>query len=229
MTISETVAETYYVSPAGDDANPGTAQLPFKTFAKGLSTAVARKNANVSVKLVLKDGTYRERATIARIGAGTSDDAEAALIIQAENTGKAIISGSDIWGGWTPEGANWVHNWPHNWGSGPQPGGPALGPVALRREMIFVKNQLYRQVLKLEEMGPGKFYVDETADKAYVQPLEGVNMASDTVEVGIRVSTLSIIGRKNIAVKGLVLQHASTPGAVQLCDPGTPRRTARIS
>ena len=45
----------YYVSPTGNDSNPGTESLPWKTLAKAASTATA------NTTVFIKQGIYRER------------------------------------------------------------------------------------------------------------------------------------------------------------------------
>lgn len=52
-------AGEFHVSPAGDDANPGTAQKPFATIEKGRDAARAEKNS----KVVLAPGAYRRTKT----------------------------------------------------------------------------------------------------------------------------------------------------------------------
>jgi hypothetical protein len=45
----------YYVAPGGNDSNPGTESLPWKTLAKAASTATA------NTTVFIKQGTYKER------------------------------------------------------------------------------------------------------------------------------------------------------------------------
>ena len=55
----------YYVSPGGDDSNPGTYSLPWKTFAKAVSMATA------NVTVFIRKGTYNER--LIPVNSGTAD------------------------------------------------------------------------------------------------------------------------------------------------------------
>jgi uncharacterized protein YfiM (DUF2279 family) len=55
----------YYVSPAGNDSNPGTESLPWKTLAKAATTATA------GVTVFIKQGTYNER--LVPVNSGTVD------------------------------------------------------------------------------------------------------------------------------------------------------------
>jgi len=45
----------YYVSPTGNDSNPGTESLPWKTLSKAASMATA------GITIFIKQGTYSER------------------------------------------------------------------------------------------------------------------------------------------------------------------------
>jgi len=55
-------AGTYYVSPDGNNGNPGTEELPWKTVQKAANTLNAGDTA------LIKDGTYRELVTVTRSG-----------------------------------------------------------------------------------------------------------------------------------------------------------------
>lgn len=55
----------YYVAPDGNDSNPGTESLPWKTLAKAASMATA------GVTVFIKQGTYRER--LVPVYSGTAD------------------------------------------------------------------------------------------------------------------------------------------------------------
>jgi len=57
------VGETYYVSTTGDDANPGTQELPWKTIQKAADTMVAGD------LVIVLPGTYPERVNVAVSGA----------------------------------------------------------------------------------------------------------------------------------------------------------------
>ncbi len=76
--------------------------------------------------------------------------------------------------------------------------------------MIFVNDVLYRQVLSLQEMGPGKFYVNEDTDKVYLQGASGVSITSAQVEVSVRSGLVTISGRRNVVVKGFIIERANT-------------------
>ncbi len=58
-------AHTYYVSPAGSDANPGTQALPWKTIQKAANTLAAGDT------VLIRAGTYNQRLFITRGGSAT--------------------------------------------------------------------------------------------------------------------------------------------------------------
>lgn len=64
-TVATPPGPAYYVSPAGNDSNPGTELLPWKTLAKAASMATA------NVTVFIKQGIYRER--LLPINSGTPD------------------------------------------------------------------------------------------------------------------------------------------------------------
>jgi hypothetical protein len=63
---TQAAGSIYYVSPTGNDANPGTATAPFKTFAKANSLLTAGSTLNIYA------GTYTEQLKISK--SGTSSD-----------------------------------------------------------------------------------------------------------------------------------------------------------
>jgi parallel beta-helix repeat protein len=62
---AQTGPSYYYVAPGGNDSNPGTESLPWKTLTKAASTATA------NVTVFIKQGTYRER--LVPVNSGTPE------------------------------------------------------------------------------------------------------------------------------------------------------------
>ena len=83
-------AADYYVSPAADDAGPGTVQQPWKTLAHAMATLKPGDTAHVL------EGTYEEKLMITRGGAEGSP-----ITLKAE--GAVILSGKGV------EGDNIIH------------------------------------------------------------------------------------------------------------------------
>jgi hypothetical protein len=96
-------ANGYYVSPAGDDANPGTLLAPWQTLRKALTSLVAGDVLHV------RGGTYSERlggSTPIAIHPGT---ASAPILVEAYPGERAVLAGLLWLNGpsyWTIDGLN---------------------------------------------------------------------------------------------------------------------------
>ncbi len=194
-------------SPTADDGNPGTDTLPLKTIGRGVQLAVADNAKRTSATVLIHPGTYRE--TISIPPGGT----DAALTLQATEKGKAVISGSDVWKGWTRwDGRGiYVHAWPYAWGLAPIPSGwPSLRDIVRHREMVFVDGLLLTQVLSADQMTPGTFSVDEGAHRVFLWAPRGSDPTTATVEVAVRDPLLKTASRMNLTIRGLVFEHAAT-------------------
>jgi hypothetical protein len=75
-------AQTFYVSPAGNDANPGTETAPWKTIGKAASMLAAGDTA------VIMDGTYTEPEIVFR----NSGTATRPITLRAQHKHQAILS-----------------------------------------------------------------------------------------------------------------------------------------
>jgi parallel beta-helix repeat protein len=75
----------YYVSSRGNDSNPGTESLPWRTLAKAASMATA------NVTVFIKQGTYRER--LVPMNSGTAD---APIIFTSFPGDSVIITGAGM-------------------------------------------------------------------------------------------------------------------------------------
>jgi hypothetical protein len=75
-------AATYYVATNGNDANPGTLELPWRTIQKCANTI------NGGDDCVVKNGSYTENVNVTRSGS-----AEKYLTLKAENSRQAIVQG----------------------------------------------------------------------------------------------------------------------------------------
>jgi hypothetical protein len=75
---------TYYVSPSGNDGNPGTAAAPWRTVTKAANTLTAGST------VIVKPGTYYESLIPARSGA-----ADNLITFKAETQGTAVLDGQN--------------------------------------------------------------------------------------------------------------------------------------
>ena len=80
-------AATYYVSPSGNDANPGTEAQPWATFNRAWGTIVRGDT------LVLLDGTYYQTLAPNLPAPGATP---LYVTIKAKNDGKAVIDGQGV-------------------------------------------------------------------------------------------------------------------------------------
>jgi hypothetical protein len=84
--------------------------------------------------------------------------------------------------------------------------------------MIFVNGNPLTQVLSYSTLQAGTFFVDESDSVIHVYPPKGTDMHTSLVESAMRPQTLSVLGRSNLVLRGLVLGHArncaNTAGAI---------------
>ncbi|HEY1183882.1 MAG TPA: hypothetical protein VGE89_06840, partial [Bryobacteraceae bacterium] len=97
------VATSYYVSPAGSDAWPGTQAQPFATFQFAASKLLDGDT------LIVRAGDYHEIVTL-----GTSGTAAAPITIQAAPRERpTLIGATPVAGPWTAySGAIYKASWP---------------------------------------------------------------------------------------------------------------------
>ena len=203
---STAYAVDIYVSVSGSDSNPGTVSSPLRTVQRAVEVAKVHNANNKPVTITLSAGTYREAVEWSRSGSTT----DAPIVFQASPLGSAIISGSDVFTNWNPESQPnlYSHVWTNNWGVKSWLGAPSL-EVARRRELVFINGELLTQVTSFNALTDNSFYVDETADKLYIQTTSNPN--ESRVEVGVRKGIFVIRWLKNVTVKGIVFQHDTTP------------------
>ncbi|MEO8413260.1 MAG: right-handed parallel beta-helix repeat-containing protein [Ginsengibacter sp.] len=88
------MAQKIYVSPAGDDSNPGTKERPLLSFAK--AQVVARKfSPAISVEVLFANGVYYLPGTI-EFTAADAKVLPATVLYKAEEEGRAVISGGSL-------------------------------------------------------------------------------------------------------------------------------------
>ena len=91
MLAISAVAGDYYVSPKGNDENPGTLQRPFGTLRRA-QEAVRQINGREPVRVFLRGGTYYLAQTLT-FGADDSGTKEFPVIYQAYQNERPVISG----------------------------------------------------------------------------------------------------------------------------------------
>jgi hypothetical protein len=209
--VSENEASVLYVDAQnGSDSNSGASSSPLKTIQAALNKANINNQKGVGTKIIVNAGVYRESVNVDPVSGMTS----AALTIEAATNGTAIIAGSEVLSGWSADSqysGAYVANWTPAQSTCALPSGwPAVQPIALRTEMLFVNNSALTQVLAYSDLKPGTFFVKTTDGTVHVWPPAGIDPSSATVEVAARAKTISVVGRSNIVLRGLVFEHASS-------------------
>jgi len=73
-------ASTYYVSPSGNDSNPGTQASPFRTIQKGVNTAQAGDT------VLVRGGTYNEAVNVNRGGITIANYPNETPVLDGQNS-----------------------------------------------------------------------------------------------------------------------------------------------
>jgi hypothetical protein len=176
------------------------------TISEALARQRSIRDSGSNVRVLVYPGTYRESLSLHGAAAN-----EPALSIEATQPG-VIISGSDVFTGWQALAGSpgvYYHNWPHNWGLVTIPNGwePVnVQPIVRRSEMVFNDGNHLTQVLSLAELSAGEFFVDEAADRIYMQPSGGLG----TVEVATRPRLVFFQSIRNVSVDGFIFEHAAS-------------------
>ncbi len=215
-TVNESLElYTFYVDGTnGSDSNPGTETLPFKTIGYAASQAVTNNHNNKGTHVWIQNGTYREAISLS----GSGSDTSWPITFEAVNHGKVTVSGGVLYTGWSTYSGNssiYTNAWDNDWGlcatlagcdtaTYPQP------DIMRRQEMVAVNGTAMTQVLSLTQMVAGTFYVDTTSKLIYLWPPSGTKMSTATVDVATQLTLLSLSGKSNIVVRGIIFQYANS-------------------
>jgi hypothetical protein len=200
----------YVDGNSGNDGNPGTQSMPFRTIQAAVSQARLNNTKSIGTKVLINPGIYRESVNIS----SSYNQTSAPMTFQATQIGAAIISGSDVLTNWYHTGNNssiYTYAWNNNFGACAIPSGWPSGfaGVVLRTEMIFVNGTPLTQVMSFSALRAGTFYVDEGANQMDIWPSASTDMNSAIVEAAVRPQTLALNGRTNVVLRGLVFRHAA--------------------
>lgn len=207
-SIVENQSNTIYVNTAtGADTNPGTSAKSIKTIQAAVNKALTLAKSGVGSKVMIAPGTYRETVTINNY-AGS-----APITMQAATAGTVVVDGADVLTDWHLASPGiYEYTWkdtvtgcslPSGWYTG-------MPPVVQANEMVFVNGASMTQVMSASQLHPGTFYVNISGEQVQVDPPSGTNMASATVEVAARRSTLAVNSSKNLVFRNMVFQHAAS-------------------
>ena len=211
-------SETVYVdAEKGIDTNQGRSQQkPLKSIGVALKQALIAYDKGASTRIQIAPGTYRESLQLT----GKNMNVGPRIAIEAATPGTVIISGADVWTGWQKSDESpdeYTHAWSSQGGlcKVPPHWPNDIGEIALRREMVFVDQNLVRQVLSRAELAPGTFFVDDPRGVIYLRLTPDFDISRATVEVAVRPKLLSDNGVSGIQVSGIAFEKANTclPGA----------------
>ena len=197
----------YVDAKVGSDSNSGAQTAPFKTIQAAVNKASSLNQQGIGVKVIINDGVYRESVTI-----GNYRSTSATLTVQAANTGNAIISGSDVVAGWTQENSTtWQAHFSHTTGfcAIPATWPTTFPPIIQRTDMVFVNGTPLTQVIASNQLTPGTFFFSDGYQMLHIAPPSGTNMSTAVVEAANRSTTLSLVNRTNVVLRGLVFRHAA--------------------
>jgi Right handed beta helix region/Protein of unknown function (DUF1565) len=201
----------YVDAMAGNDNNSGVSAKPFRTIAKATERAVANSRHDISTTIVVGPGTYRESIRIS----ATAEQGQAAITIEASAPSTVIVSGADVWVGWTVDGSvpgEYVHPWPFQWGAcaTPQNWPGNLEAIVRRREMVIVNHQVVDQVMSRADLTDNSFFVDDAAGQILLRPPAGVAASQVEVEVAVRAKLFESHGYNNLTLNGLTFTRAAS-------------------
>jgi hypothetical protein len=144
---------TFHVSPSGSDRNPGTAGSPVRTVNRAVALAASGST------ILLHSGTYHESVHV------FGKD----LDIAAASGASVVFDGSRPVGGWVRDGNRWYSpGWTATF---PRTSGEQMNPavpMAAYPDLAFLDGAPLRQVASLSGLGPGRFFVDQAADRLWI-------------------------------------------------------------
>jgi hypothetical protein len=200
----------YVDTTNGSDTNPGTKSLPLKTIGASVSLAETNNKNSIGSRVIINPGTYRESVTVLPNHISSS----LPITFEAAVDGTVFVSGAQQYAGWKTYSGNSqidTHSWSYAWGlCAPVAGMPTAPDIVLRREMVFVNGTHLNQVLSLNEVVVGTFYVDETHSTIYIWPPAGMNINSADVEVAVLPTLWTVQNQSNIVVRGLTFEYANS-------------------
>jgi hypothetical protein len=204
-------ANVYVDATNGSDSNNGSKSSPLKTIGASVTMAIKNNQSGVGTRVTINPGTYREFVSFG----SSRNSTNAPITFEAATNGTVFISGADLMTGWITYSGNskiFENSWPYNFGSCAPGGGttPFEQKIVLRREILVVNGKPLTQVLSLQSMLPGTFFVDDQQSKVYAYPASGTDLASATVEVATRPHVLQDDGQSYVVFRGLTFEYANT-------------------
>jgi hypothetical protein len=211
-TVNESLETAYiYVDGTkGSDSNSGSQSSPLKTIGAAASMAQTNNHNSIGSRITINPGTYRESVILNY----NKKDTSLPITFEAATNGTVIVSGATVYTGWAHYSANqriYTNSWLNTWGICAQISiCPFQQDIMMRQEMVAVNGVAMTQVLSLNQMVKGTFYVDVAGAQIYLWPPYGTKMSTATVEVASLPTIFEISGKSNIVVRGLTFQYANS-------------------
>lgn len=183
-----------FVSPSGNDTQPGTEAAPVATLAK----AIALVPANGTI--VARGGTYRD---------GSSASVTKTFTLQAYPHEQPWFDGTDVVTTWTASNGQWYVDWDTSsfcagqyyslaYGAQTQTGpcafldeyGDPKNPAAADPQLVFIDGVYVHEVTTLGAATGANFFYDQNAKRLYL----GTDPSGHTVELAKRPMAIAIQG-----------------------------------
>jgi hypothetical protein len=211
----------------GNDNNPGTHEQPLKTIAKSASLAEDNNRNSIGTKVIINPGLYRENISL---DGRLHKDTALPETFEALTPGTVLITGADQYTNWTQYSGNssiYSTPWTYNWGQCPPLLGATVQPqtdILMRREMAIINGAPMEQVMSLDQMVEGTFYVDDSGQQFYIWPPSGTDLNSADVELADRGQLWNITSKNGVVLRGLTFEYSAdckSQGAVGVIHAGT--------
>ncbi|NPA35424.1 MAG: T9SS type A sorting domain-containing protein [Chlorobi bacterium] len=183
-----------YVSPTGDDDNPGTIDQPFKTIQQGV------KSVESDGTVYVRGGIYREEVTVYTNG----------ITIEAYSNESPVIKGSVVATGWEPRGDFWkkfVDIQPQQvFVDGNNP----LQQIGMPSEYIVnddTKRYMSQVGTDINDMAPGRFWWE--SDTLYIWLDDSSDPNTHEIEVSQNRRVLNLLSSSGSVVKGITIEHSN--------------------
>tara|TARA_A100000171_G_C2138979_1_gene152950 strand:- start:2697 stop:4286 length:1590 start_codon:yes stop_codon:yes gene_type:complete len=221
-TSGDETNELIYIATNGSDANSGATSSPFATMQKALTVAQGKRSQGKPVKIVVKNGTYRQEASVSASGGNLPP-----LVIEAETPHQAIFIGSEPITV-NPDWQSQVENlYMTNKGTLHPDQKPIFNAANYSNPMNTSVPALLVNGKQLQHQQGGDL---RNSSNAYMYSPQlfmvnpgGVNLTSASVEVTVREHAIKIVNGGNVTVKGLRLKgfpQASIPQLTEQQMPG---------
>ena len=187
-------------------------------FASAIASAVSAAQTGKHVLVTVPNHTYRESVTISGVTSGSID-------IVANHIGHAIISGADLFTGWSQSGDVWTHAWNQNFGNNNWPSGwPGSLPQdeQLKRvETFWINGGRLAQVVSEGALVAESFWIDEGGNQVKIKTAHP-DLNAEVVEGTVRQTAIRVTNSDHIAIRGLDVEHCASEvqnvGAVFVTD-----------